>query len=645
MYGEQTILVSGGQQAIVPEAMMPEATEYTLQNPEQFKILWGKVTQKIGTLAVAVRDVEPLPESVPVAIMREHGTGDARVIAKQLVKSDKATLQELENRIKEDPNLSMEQKEEGSKYVQQVITINATKEDMVQYEADAKKAVTRTELEVVLRNSMAVVQQLASAGIQLEGRVMTELQAQAGQLQVLGDQVQSLSGQVLQNSQWLANGLRGLHAHQTQMGAETFQSFQHLYTGLNQNFQQNLAVLNQIQGSVLSTKADQEEIQKQLAELKEQAGQLVVQKDEQVGVLSTVLDDLKTQTEEVSKQVQGGTELRAGLAQAIHQYLDQSKVLEVRCQTLVDQRGRLEEAVAGLQEVAKELGAQTQAKAEEVQNLTQNWVQRGAELRQLGDRGLSELGKVLEGVGRLERAVVAQSQGGAETRALVESLSQAVKQADLERVAGLVAAQKQDRPDLTSMIPQIQAAVEAGLKAVPAGGVDPVMTQAQVMDLIRVVTDRYDEKAAGQARTLAEHLAEFGRVLDQVQTEVAQGRDQRGPNGFAMPITVVQQVEAGLGQLQPMAVSPVVDYGRIQFMTPAERIRELRSLAAQSRRTKQSRGGHGRVPLKSKLVDPALDEGRDVRRATKAKRVARVKKIERRRTRDPLDLYLQGKYK
>lgn len=644
MYGEQTILVSGGQQAVVPAEMMPEATEYTLQNPEQFKILWGKVTRKVDALAVAVRNAEPLPESVPVAIVREHDTRDARTITKQLVKSDRATLEVLEEKIKVQPETTTEEKEEGLKYVQQVITINATKEDMVQYQKDVQKAVTQEQLQMVLRNAMGVVQRMATAGIQFEGRLVAELQAQAGQLQVLGDQVQSLSGQVLQNSQWLGNGIRGLHAHQAQMGAETFQNFQHLYTGLNKNFQQNLAVLNKIQESVLSTKGDQEVVQKQLAELKEQAGQLVLQKDEQVGVLNGVLDQLKVQTEEMAKAVQGGSELRTGLNKAIHQYLGQSKALQARCQDLAQQRDDLEQAVAGLQEVAGELGAQTKAKAEEVVQLTQSWAQRGAELKQLGDRGLSELGKVLAGVGRLEQAVVGQSQAGAETRALVESLSQAVKKADLDRVAGLVAAQKQDRPDLSSMIPQIQAAVEAGLKAVPASGVDPVMTQDQVMDLIRVMTDRYDEGATAQSRTLAEHLAEFGRVLDQVRAEVAQGRDQRGPQAFSMPITVVQRVVAGLGAVQPMAVQPVVDYGRIQFMTPAERIRELRSLATQPRKASKTRGGHGRVPLKSKLVDPALDGGKDVRRTTKAKRVARVKKIERRRTQDPLDVFLQGKY-
>ena len=81
------------------------------------------------------------------------------------------------------------------------------------------------------------------------------------------------------------------------------------------------------------------------------------------------------------------------------------------------------------------------------------------------------------------------------------------------------------------------------------------------------------------------------------------------------------------------------------FMTPTDRIRELKSLAAQPQQRIKSRTGHGMVPLKSKLIDPALDEGRDVRRTTKARRIARVKKIERRRTRDPLDLFLQGTYK
>lgn len=652
MYGEQTILVKDGQQAVVPEEMMPEATEEALQDPQHFNILWGKITRTIPALAAAVQAADPLPETVPVAVARELPQQDEKTLKSRLLKTDKSELENLAVRIKENPETSTEQKEEGLRYTEGVVAVAETKADMVKYETMSReimntqgRGVTQEQLRVVVQGACAVANRMISMGVQFQGQLVVELQAQAAQLGLVTDEVRALSGRVLQNAQWLGNGIRGLHAHQEQMGAETFQNFQHLYTGLNQNFQQNLNVLNQIQSSVLSTKAEQEAVQKQLAELKEQAGQLVLQKDEQVGQLAGVLDELKTQTEAVSQAVQNGTELRAGLAQMVHQYLDQSRELQVRCQDLVGQRDALGQAIEALQEVAGVLGEQTRARAEEVAQLSQSWARGGAELMQLGNRGLSELSKVLEGVGRLEQAVVGQAQAGAETRALVESLSQAVKQADLERVAGLVAAQQQARPDLTSMIPLIQAAVEAGLKSVPPSGLEPVMTQEQVMALIRAVTDRYSEGARGQAELVARQLEGFGRVLDQVRAEIAQNRDQRGPQGFTMPITVVQQVAAGLGPLKPISVPPVVDYGRIQFMTPAERIRELRSLAAQPQRRTKTRSGHGRVPLKSKLVDPALDEGRDVRRTTKARRVARVKKIEKRRTHDPLDVFLQGKYK
>lgn len=653
MYGEQTILVKDGQQAVVPEEMMTEANEYTFQNKEQFDILWGKITRTVPALGAAVRAADPLPETVPVAVARElPKEEDEKTLKSRLLKTEEPELKKLVERIKENPETSTEQKEEGVRYTEGVMTVVATKTDMVKYENMSKeivsaqgRGVTQEQLKAVVQGACAVANRLISMGVQFQGQLVVELQAQATQLGLVTDEVRALSGQVLQNAQWLGNGIRGLHAHQAQMGAETFQNFQRLYTGLDQNFQQNLNVLNQIQSSVLSTKAEQEAVQKQLAELKEQAEQLVLQKDEQVGHLAGVLDELKAQTDAVSKAVENGTELRAGLAQLVHQYLEQSKALQDRCQDLVGQRDALEEAVEALQEVAGSLGEQTKARAEEVSQLSQSWVQGGGELMRLGNRGLAELSKVLEGISRLEQAVVGQSQAGAETRALVESLSQAVKQADLERVAGLVAAQKQDRPDLASMIPLIQAAVEAGLKSVPPSGLEPVMTQEQVMGVIRAVTQWYEEKAGGQAAVVTRHLEGFGRVLEQVRAEIAQNRDQRGPQGFAMPITVVHQIEAGLNPVKPISVPPVVDYGRIQFMTPAERIRELRSLAAQPQRRTKTRTGHGRVPLKSKLVDPALDEGRDVRRTTKVRRVARVKKIEKRHMRDPLDVFLQGKYK
>lgn len=672
---QQTILVNNGQQAVVPPEMMPEATDYTLQNPKQFEILWGKITRTIPELSNAVRAVDPIPERVPEAVLYELGRAnlnkdikDVKDIKTKLLKTEENDLKLLVDRIKSDPEIPADKKEEGIKYTEGVMTVVSVKNEMVQCEKACtdivnypSNVVTEQMLREIIQQACSIAYRFISMGVRFKAELMVELQAQAAQLGVITEEVKSLSGQVLQNSQWLGNGIRGLHAHQEQMGFQTFQSFQKLFYGLDANFKQNLNELNQIKSLVSSTKEEQDAVQKQLVELKGQANQLVLQKNEQVGQLSGVLNELKVQTEEISKAVANGTELRAGMVDNIRQYLEHSKALQDRCNELAEQRSALETAVLSLQDAAGFFDTQIKARADEISQLSQNFAQGNTELKELGNSGLRDLAKVLGGIGRLEQAVVEQKQTGTETKALVASLTQAIKDADLGRVAGLVAAQNQDRPDLTSMIPLIQQAVENGLKMIPEekGRVvitrrrlnevqeakEPVMTQQQVMDFIKTVANWYETRANGQAEIITKQLNDFGKILEQVRTEIAQNRDQRGPQGFNMPIMVVQQIADGLNNLKPIAVQPVVDYGKIQFMTPADRIREFKSLAAQPQQRIKSRTGHGMVPLKSKLIDPALDEGRDVRRTTKARRAARVKKIERRRTRDPLDLFLQGTYK
>lgn len=692
---QQTILVNNGQQAVVPGAMMTEASgeqlQYLSQNPRQFEILWDKITKTVPEISSVVQAVDPIPERVPEAVLWELARVDPNIklgkiktledikdVKPKLMKTEEADLKSLVERIKVDPEIKDEKaRNDGIKYAEGVLAVVATKKEMIKCENTCREIVRRkgngvTEqmLKEILQATCSAVFMFASMGIQFRAEIMVELQAQATQLGVLTEEVHSLSGQVLNNSQWLGNGIRGLHAHQEQMGFQTFENFQKLYFGLDVNFKQHLDVLDQIKKSVSSTKEEREAVQKQLAELKEQAGQLVLQKNEQVGLLSGTLDQLKVRTEEISKAVEIGTELRTTLTSNVKLFLTQSRALEQRCNELAEQRSALETAVASLQEVAGDFGEQIKARADEISQLSQTWAQDNAELKKLGNSGLKDLAKVLGGIGRLEQAVVEQKQTGTETKALVASLSQAIKDADLSRIAGLVEAQNQDRPDLNSLIPMIQEAIENGIKTnlqqnsravitrkrldelkkpvvvqQPVEVQQPVMTQQQAMDFIKTVASWYEERANGQAGEISKQLANFSEILDKVRLELTQNRDQRGAQGFNMPILVVQQVAEGLNNLKPIAVPPVIDYGRIQFMTPPERIRELKSLAAQPKRITKTRSGHGMVPLKSKLVDPALDEGRDVRRTTKARRVARVKKIERRRMRDPLDLFLQGKYK
>lgn len=662
---EQTILVNDGRQATVPASMMTEAggeqLQYLSQNPQQFQILWGKITRTVPEISSVVQSVDPIPDRVPEAVLHElvqanlnKDVKDVKDVKTKLLKTEESDLKTLVDRIKNDPEIPENKKDEGIKYTEGVMTVVATKKAMVKCENDCKEIVRRQGngvsaqiLRGIIQEACSVVSRLISMGMRFRAELMLELQTQANQLGVITEEVKSLSGQVLNNSQWLGNGIRGLHAHQEQMGFQTLENFQKLYYGLDVNFKQHLDVLDQIKKSVSSTKEEREAVQKQLAELKDQAGQLVLQKNEQVGLLSGVLDELKARTEEISKAVETGTELRTTLTSNVKLFLAQSRALEQRCTELAEQRSALETAVVSLQEVAGSFDEQIKARADEISQLSQTWAQGNEDLKKIGNRGLTDLAKVLGGIGRLEQAVAEQNKTGAETKALVASLSQAIKDADLRRVAGLVEAQNQDRPDLNSLIPLIQEAIENGIKInlQPVVEQQPVMTQQQAMDFIKTVASWYEERSNTQAGTIAKQLADFSKVLEQVRLELTQNRDQRGAQGFNMPILVVKQVAEGLNNLKPIAVPPVIDYGRIQFMTPAERIRELKSLAAQPKRITKTRSGHGMVPLKSKLVDPALDEGRDVRRTTKARRVARVKKIEKRRMRDPLDLFLQGTYK
>lgn len=692
---QQTILVNNGQQAVVPGVMMTEASgeqlQYLSQNPQQFQILWDKITKTVPAVSAAIQAADPIPERVPEAVIFEaarvdpsinlakiEATGDIKDIKPKLLKTEEKDLNLLIEKIKNDPDIhDAVKREEGIKYAEKVRDVVVVKNEMIKCENTCREIV-RTQgngvseqlLRDILQNTCSAAYRFISMGIQFRAELIVELRTQATQLGVITDEVRALSGQVFENSQWLGNGIKGLHYYQEKMEVQTFQNFQRLFEGLDVSFKQNVSMLEQINTSVTSTKEERETVKKQLAELKEQAGQLVLQKNEQVGILSGVLDDLKTRTTEVSNAVLNGKELRTGMLNNIKQYLENSKALELRCNELAEQRSALEAAVASLQEVAENFGEHIKARATEISQLSQTWAQDNAELKKIGNTGLTDLAKVLGGLSRLERAVADQQKTGDETKALVASLSQAIKDADLGRVAGLVEAQNQDRPDLNSLIPMIQEAIENGIKmnlqqngrAVitrkrlnelkepvvvqqPVVAQQPVMTQQQAMDFIKTVASWYETRANGQADVISNQLADFSKVLDQMRTELNQNRDQRGAQGFNMPIMVVQQVAEGLNNLRPIAVPPVIDYGRIQFMTPSERIRELKSLAAQPKRITKTRSGHGIVPLKSKLVDPALDEGRDVRRTTKARRVARVKKIERRRMRDPLDLFLQGTYK
>ena len=85
-----------------------------------------------------------------------------------------------------------------------------------------------------------------------------------------------------------------------------------------------------------------------------------------------------------------------------------------------------------------------------------------------------------------------------------------------------------------------------------------------------------------------------------------------------------------------------MNYGRLEMMTPEERFRSVIPLAERSKPISTRK--HGIALIKKNITDPALDNAVDYKKATVKRRATRVKKIEKRRTNDPLNKFFQGNW-
>lgn len=146
---------------------------------------------------------------------------------------------------------------------------------------------------------------------------------------------------------------------------------------------------------------------------------------------------------------------------------------------------------------------------------------------------------------------------------------------------------------------------------------------------------KYDERSSETNRLL-------GRQTDLLETAIAQLTELKGaPDGdrFNRAPGILRDLLSKIGEFKPIVVPPVMNYGRMEMMTPEERFRSVISLAARSEPI--SLRTHGFVEIKKNTTDPALDKGVDYKKATVKRRAARVKKIEQRRTNDPLNKFFQ----
>ena len=149
---------------------------------------------------------------------------------------------------------------------------------------------------------------------------------------------------------------------------------------------------------------------------------------------------------------------------------------------------------------------------------------------------------------------------------------------------------------------------------------------------------KYDERSSETNRQLTRQTA-------LLETAIARLTELRGvPDGdrFNLAPGVLRDLLSNIGEFKPIVLPPVMNYGRLEMMTPEERFRSVISLAELSKPISTRK--HGIALIKKNITDPALDNAADYKKATVKRRATRVKKIEHRRTNDPLNKFFQGNW-
>ena len=149
---------------------------------------------------------------------------------------------------------------------------------------------------------------------------------------------------------------------------------------------------------------------------------------------------------------------------------------------------------------------------------------------------------------------------------------------------------------------------------------------------------KYDERSSETNRQLT-------RQTELLETAIARLTELRGaPDGdrFNLAPGILRDLLSNIGEFKPIVLPPVMNYGRFEMMTPEERFRSVIPLAERSKPISTRK--HGIALIKKNITDPALDNAVDYKKATVKRRATRVKKIEHRRTNDPLNKFFQGNW-
>ena len=139
-----------------------------------------------------------------------------------------------------------------------------------------------------------------------------------------------------------------------------------------------------------------------------------------------------------------------------------------------------------------------------------------------------------------------------------------------------------------------------------------------------------------------QQLVRQNGLLEDAINRLMELREMHDSERFIQAPEVMKQLMDKVGEVQTITVPAVLHYGKLETMTPVERVRTVMSLAGRS--APISTRTHGIAVLKKNITDPALDNAADYKNATAKRRAARVKKIEHRRTNDPLNKFFQGNW-
>ena len=183
---------------------------------------------------------------------------------------------------------------------------------------------------------------------------------------------------------------------------------------------------------------------------------------------------------------------------------------------------------------------------------------------------------------------------------------------------------------LLSMVPQISSISSVVMNILPA------------VRTIGGLLARYLGLYNNRSVQLGLQLTRQGGLLENAINRLMELKEARDGARFNQAPAVMTQLIDQVGTVQAITVPSVMHYGKLERMTPVERVRTVMALA--SRSAPISTRTHGIAVLRDNITDPALDNAADYKKATAKRRATRVKKIEHRRTNDPLNKFFQGNW-